>query len=80
MSYPTVEECLDAFLKQPNTFVTPAERQFIVDMRKAAAAGVGYGMMQQLIEWEWNSKAPGGWGPNYFGKEIQRLEDALKKR
>lgn len=57
----TVEEILAQWQKQPGAVVTPAERQFIADMRKAAAAGVGYGWMRQVVGWEW--KAVDGIGP-----------------
>lgn len=57
----TVEEILAEWSKQPGAIVTAAERQFIADMRKAAAAGVGYGWMRQVIGWEW--KAADGIGP-----------------
>lgn len=70
----SVEDKLALWLKQPGTVVTAAERQFIEDIRKAAANGVGYGWMQQIIEWEWQSKGPGAWGPEYFNREIERLE------
>lgn len=73
----SVEENLATWLKQPGAFVTPAEQAFISDMRKAAAAGVGYGWMQQVIEWEWQSKGPGAWGPNYFRNRIKELEAAV---
>lgn len=49
----SIESKLNKWLKQPGTFVTSAEREFIARMREAAAAGVGYGWMQQVIEWEW---------------------------
>lgn len=66
----TLEERLDQWLKQPGTFVTEAERTFIADMRKARAAGVGYGWMQQVTEWEWQSHDPvGAWGPESFERE-----------
>lgn len=65
----TLEDRLAEWLKQPGTFVTPAEHQFIADMRKAAAAGVGYGWMQQVTEWEWQSKSDHAWGPEYFEKQ-----------
>jgi hypothetical protein len=52
----------------------PAEAQFILDMRCAAKRGVGYGFMQQVIEWEWQSKGPGAWGPEYFEQRIRELE------
>jgi hypothetical protein len=55
----TLEERLAEFLKQPGTFVTEAEMQFIRDMRKAAERGVGYGWMQQVIGWEWEHKLGG---------------------
>lgn len=55
-SIPTVEDRLAKWLEQPGTFVTAAERQFIEDMRRARAAGVGYGWMQDIIGWEWESK------------------------
>lgn len=51
--------------------MTAAERQFIADMRKAREAGVGYGWMQQVTEWEWQSKdAVSAWGPEYFEKRL----------
>jgi hypothetical protein len=72
----TVEEKLTAWASQgPTARVSPAERQFIEDMRKAAAAGVGYGWMQQVIEWEWQEKYPGtAWGYEYFMNQIRELE------
>lgn len=73
----TVEQKLDEWLKQPGAFVTTAERQFIDDMRKARAAMVGYGWMQQIIEWEWQSTGAGAWGPEYFAKRIEELEKKL---
>jgi hypothetical protein len=75
----TLEDRLNGWLKQPGTRVTPAERQFIADMRKAAAAGVGYGWMQQVTEWEWQSKDPiGAWGPESYEKELaQRRGESL---
>lgn len=54
----SVEERLELWLQQPNTFVTEAERNFIRDMRTAAAQGVGYGWMKQVIDWEWDYYAP----------------------
>jgi len=49
-----VESMLDQWEKQPGARVSPAERQFIADMRKAAAAGVGYGWMRQIASVEWS--------------------------
>lgn len=50
----SVEQILDIWAKQPGAIVSHAERQFIVDMRKAFAARVGYGWMRQVIQWEWD--------------------------
>lgn len=70
----TLEDRIKEWLKQPGTAVMPGESQFIADMRKAARHGVGYGWMQQVAEWEWQSKFPAGaWGPEYFGKKIDEL-------
>lgn len=76
----TLEERLNEWLKQqPGARVTPAERTFIEHMCRAAAAGVGYGWMQQVIEWEWESKVPGGsWGPQYYEKLIAQYEERLR--
>ena len=72
----SLETKMQEWLKQPGTFVTDPELQFVEDMRKAASAGVGYGWMQQIIEWEWQSKGSGSWGPEYFEKRIRELEKA----
>jgi hypothetical protein len=74
----SIEQKLAKWLEQPGTFVTPAERQFIADMRKARDNGVGYGWMQQIIEWEWQSQGPGSFGPEYFHNEIRKLEQQLR--
>lgn len=71
-----LEDKLREWLKQPGTFITDAEHQFIADMRKAAAAGVGYGWMQQITEWEWQSKGPGSWGPEYFQKRLSETGES----
>jgi hypothetical protein len=67
-----LEERLAEWLKQPGTALSAAELQFITDMRKAARKGVGYGWMQQVIEWEWQEVHPGSaWGPEYYEKELR---------
>ena len=80
----TVEERLSEWMKQPGAFVRPCERLFIEDMRSAANASVGYGWMQQIIEWEWQNTLhhkwqlnSGAFGPDYFGKRIAELELAI---
>ena len=65
----TVEERFAEWEKQPGAKVSQAERNFIDDLRHYAAQGVGYGWMQQVIEWEWQAKDPtGAFGPEYFEK------------
>lgn len=70
------------WLSQPGAFVTDAEREFIRDMRKAATHGVGYGWMQQVVEWEWQGTSEYGhaWGPEYFEAKIRELEAKLKTK
>jgi hypothetical protein len=60
----------------------PADWEFIAAIRKAAAAGVGYGAMQQYCEWEWNARHDGtGWGPLSYERERAELEpDAERYR
>jgi hypothetical protein len=70
----SLENKLARWLEQPGTFMTSAERQFIADMRKAASAGVGYGWMQQIIEWEWQDKGDGAIGPEFALKLLRELE------
>ena len=74
----TLEQYLDEWAQQPGACVTPAERQFIADMRKARFNGVGYGWMQSIIEVEWQSTHGHSWGPRYFEKRIRELEDEIK--
>lgn len=68
---------LQQWLTRPGTVITPAEIAFIHAMRASAAEGVGYGWMQQVIEWEWQEKGVGAWGPESFEAE---LLDNLKSR
>jgi hypothetical protein len=60
--------------QSPICRVSSAERKFIADMRAAAAAGVGYGWMQQVCEWEWQEYGLAAWGPEYFQRRIDELE------
>lgn len=69
----SLEDKLAKWAQQPGAVVTAPERQFIEDMRKAARAGVGYGWMQQIIEWEWQSVGSEAWGPEIFNSENNRL-------
>jgi len=70
----SVESKLADHIMRPRAFVTNAELQFIKDMREAARRGVGYGWMQQIIEWEWQDKGLAARGPEYFGARIRELE------
>lgn len=70
----TVEQRLADFLIQPGARVSNSELRFIADMRVAAREGVGYGFMQQVIEWEWQNTGVGAFGPEYFNKRIAALE------
>jgi len=74
----TLEQRIDEWLKQPGTFVTEHERRFILDMRSAAMNHVGYGWMQQITEWEWQSKGIGAFGPEYFSRELAAAERLIK--
>lgn len=76
----TLEQRFATHLLQPGSFITSHEKQFVAAMRLAAMNGVGYGWMQQVIEWEWQSKGPGSWGPEYFEKEIAELKSTARKK
>jgi len=78
----SIEKKLQKFLKQPGAMpMTSHEHRFILDMRTAASNGVGYGWMQQIIEWEWQEKAPGmSFGPEYYETTIRNLEDQIQTR
>lgn len=62
------------WLAQPGCQITSAEVEFLEAVRAFAARGVGYGFMQQIIEWEWQDKGIGAWGPEYFAGRIAALE------
>lgn len=77
----TLEQRLAEWASQPGAVVTAPERTFIALMRNAAASGVGYGWMQQVIEWEWQSKGLGALGPEYAERERRKAKaerDELK--
>lgn len=69
----TLEQRLAQWASQPGAFVTAAEWEFIQHMRDAARCGVGYGWMQQIIEWEWDEKSPHSWGPEYHERQLAAL-------
>lgn len=81
----TVEQRLFEWAKQPGAVVTSAEWDFIADMRHARANGVGYGWMQQVIEWEWQDESPEtALGPESYERELvaaqaELAEQALKE-
>ena len=78
----TLEERQAEWLKQPGSFITTHETDFISAMRAAAANGVGYGWMQQVIEWEWASKCDHAYGPEALSAalERERVKDAAINR
>lgn len=73
----TVEERLALWAQQPGAVVTGAQRQFIEDMRRARADGVGYGWMQQIIEWEWQSEGIGALGPDYYERRLAEAKNTI---
>lgn len=73
----TVEQRLDEWAAQPGAVVSKPERDFISAMRWFASLGVGYGWMQQVIEWEWQTKGAGAIGPEYWTRALTAAESAL---
>ena len=63
--------------------IGPEEAFFLNAVYSAHHNGVGFGFMQQVCEWIWQEESPYGpdsaWGPEYFGKEISRLESRIKE-
>jgi hypothetical protein len=78
----------------PEGRISDATLAFIVDIRRAAKEGVGYGAMQQIIEWEWAYRlqedqqlSSGAFGPAHFwelldekDREIAQLKRRLRER
>lgn len=60
-------EFLRIHRRDPICRVTQEEKEFILAMRDASRKGVGYGWMQQIIEWEWQDKSGEemAWGPEW---------------
>jgi hypothetical protein len=63
--------------------IGPGEAAFLAAVYRAHSIKVGFGFMQQVCEWVWQEECPHGpegtWGPEYFGKEIDRLEAENKE-
>jgi hypothetical protein len=76
----TLEQRLRQWAEQPEAVVTGEEWQFIEYMRTAAKSGVGYGWMQQVIEWEWQSKGVGALGPEHCAYAIRRERESTDAR
>ena len=69
-----LEDRLLLFAYQP----TAVERSFIEHVRAAHDAGVSYGWMQQIIEWEWQDIDPRhAWGPEFLEAVIAERDDLL---
>lgn len=58
----------------------PSAWEFVAALRAAASQGVGYGLMLQLVEWEWQAKGLGAVGPEYYEGEIARLKHQLREQ
>ena len=71
----TPEQRIDEWAKQPGAVRMPGTTEFLACVRQYAH--IGYGHMQQLIEWEWQSKAPGAWGPEHFHAELTAAEQRI---
>lgn len=69
----TLEQRIAQWAQQPGAFVTVIEWSFIAAMRDFARRGVGYGWMQQVIEWEWQSKGSGSWGPESHERDLAAM-------
>ena len=76
---------LQQWMQQPGARLLPGELEFLEQVRRFAAMGVGYGFMQQIIEWEWQDDCaragfPGGaWGPESHELEMRQLEKELSE-
>src|SRR5262249_2076973 len=73
------------WLRQPGSVLLPGFREFVVAVREFAAHGVGYGFMQQVIEWIWQEKDPiGAWGPEFHSRmqaiQQERAEGLCEER
>lgn len=75
---------LQKWLEQPGSVLTTGDRAFVEEVRTYARLGVGFGFMQQVIEWVWQEWAAqyglqgSSWGPEYFGARIAELETKYK--
>lgn len=72
---PTLGKTPEQHMAESPAIFTQRERNFVNMIREFVP--IGYGMMQQLIEWEWQSKSVGAWGPEYFEAQITALQSAL---
>lgn len=61
--------------------VGEVEQAFVQMVHAFAFLGVGYGFMQQIIEWIWQETriGSGAIGPEFYEKKIRALEDQIKK-
>jgi hypothetical protein len=72
----TAEQRLGEWDRQSGVRVTQAEWGFLAVVQQFARQGVGYGWMQQVIEWEWQAKCgpESAWGPEWFGRRATEAE------
>jgi hypothetical protein len=73
---------IEDHFRRANQEISPAEAGFIRHMRESATAGVSFSLMLQVVEWEWQVRAPeSARGPEHDrmllkkqAKEIERLK------
>lgn len=70
---------LTRWAEQPGTRITRAELDFINEVHVAAEQFVGYGWMQQVIEWIWQERGIGSWGPESHQQRISDLEAQVRE-
>lgn len=83
MKYEDLPEKLRKWHQQPYSVLDPECVKFVEQVHEFARRGVGYGFMQQVIEWIWQEETEkrygtnGAWGPEFFAAQIRELETKL---
>ena len=73
-------EKLSKHIDLPGSSISAAERAFLQAVHDSAKMGVGYGWMQQVIEWVWQEAGPGAWGPEYFYADKAEAVETERER
>ena len=78
---PIPKRMLDWEAQDPSVCrITTADLKYIIAVREAYSAGVGFGAMQQIVEWIWQENNPDlSWGPEYYNKKIDKLEAEIRR-